>query len=188
MAEVDALRDKEISSGGGGLFVKFEQGKPLKLRVLTIDPIVSKDQWGGTKYAFIVYNHTEQKAQILNKGTSIANEIKKLHLDDDWGGNIQKIDIKIEAEGSGKDTKYTVNPVREAVELTQEQIKEARDIRLEDAVKNGARLSTLESDSDIPEYIPNDDGGSESPNPKAKKEVVIEDIDDEPVDLSDIPF
>ena len=190
MAEKDALRDKKIESGGGGLFVKIADGTPIKMRVLTTDPIISRDSWGGTKFAFVVWNYTENKAQILNKGSSIATEIQRLHLDEDYGANIQKMGIKITASGQGKDTKYSVDPLPNVEELTKDQVEEAAKIRLEDAVKHGIRYSEFTTSDDLPEAP---EGGSEDTNPKVEnqpsnEEPVIEDIGDEPISLDDIPF
>ena len=179
--EVDSLRDKEIGGGGGGLFTSLTDGSPVKLRVLTIDPMVSKDKWGGTKFAFIVWNYTEDKAQILNKGISIAKEIRRLHLDEDYGANIQKMGVKITTTGQLKETKYSVDPLPNVDELTKEQVAEAKKIRLEDAIKLGQRYSKINSVDEL-----------ESPEEvitevEETQDVVIDD-DDEDVDLSDIPF
>jgi len=178
MAEADALRNKEIPGGGGGLFVKLTEGNPVKLRILTTDPIVTKDKFGNTKFAFIVWNYTENKAMILNKGASIANEIKRLHLDEDYGADIQKMGIKITTKGQLKETRYSVDPLPNAEELTKEQVDEARNIRFEEAVKNGIRLSKLESSDDIPV---NEEYEAEEHQEESEDE-------DEPVDLNDVPF
>jgi hypothetical protein len=180
MAESDALRNFSFKQGDG-LFTTFEDGEPVKLRVLTTNPLVALDKWGGTKFAFIVYNHTASKAQILNRGASIAKEIQKLHQDEDWGANIKKIDIKITADGTGKDTRYTVTPVKETTELTNDQIRECREVKLEDKIENGQRMSfynpeDFETNSEKPEKEPEE------------KDIKIEDVDDEPINLDDIPF
>ena len=172
--EVDALRDKKIETGGG-LFVKTVEGTPIKLRVLTVDPVVSKDPYGGTKFAFIVWNYTENRAQILNKGGSVAKEIQRLHLDEDYGANIQKMGIKITTTGQLKETRYSVDPLPNVEELTKEQIEEAKKIKLDEVIKMGIRYSKLTSTDDL--TVPENDS----------EDVVIDDVDEE-VDLSDIPF
>jgi len=180
MAEKDALRDKNIPGSGGGLFTKLTEGNPIKLRVLTTDPMVTRDKWGNTRFAFVVWNYTEEKAQILNKGSSIASEIKRLHLDEDYGANIQEIGIKITTKGQLKDTRYSVDPLPNIEKLTKKQLEELKKVDLEKAVKNGVRLSELESEEDIPV----------NPNLEVERteDVVIEDIDEEEVDLSEIPL
>lgn len=176
MAETDALKDyvfpKKI-----GKFTAFEAGVPLKIRVLTTDPLVATDKWGGTKFAFIVYNFTDEKAQILNAGATIFKEIQKLHTDDDLGANIKLIDIKITAEGEGMERKYTVTPLPKAETLTNDQIKEAQAINLEEEIENGHRLSTLDNEA-----------MTKQPEAQDESEMTAEDLGGEPIDLNDIPF
>lgn len=170
----DAFRDFKPENSGGGLFVKIDEDNPVKLRVLTVDPLINVDEtYGATRFAFVVYNFTEGKAQILNKGWSIAGELQKIHLDEDFGADIQKVDVKITATGSGKETRYSVNPLPNAQKLTDEQLAEVIEIDLEKVIKNGTRMSEVNA-------------GKKS-YPKAK-EVVIEDIPDEEVNLDEIPF
>lgn len=179
----DALKTFKFESGGD-LFVKITEDKPVKLRVLTTDPLVSYDQWGNLRFSFVVWNFTENKAQVLNKGASIAQPIQGLHMDEDYGADIQKLDIKVTATGSGKETKYTVNPLPKSEELTDEMIKQAKKIDLEKIIKDGKRMSALNEGEklSLPQAV------REEPEEESE-ETVIEDInEDEPVDLSDIPF
>lgn len=175
MEEKDALKGyvfpKKI-----GKFVSFVEGEALKIRVLTVDPLVAVDKWGGTKFAFIVYNFTDSKAQILNAGATIFKEIQKLHIDEDYGQNIKMIDIKILAEGEGMDRKYTVTPLPKATTLTNEQILEAKEIVLEDEIEGGTRLSKV-------------DNSAMKPGPATYDETEPIDLSDaEPMDISQIPF
>lgn len=185
MAEKDALRNNKIESGSGGLFFKVSPGDSAKIRVLTTDPYVTKDKWGNTRFGFVIYNFTEGKAQILSKGPGFASKIQALHNDEDWNADIQKIDLKVSCESTGpdiKDIKYDINPLPKTETLTKDQIAEAQKINLEEVIKDmGARLSTLQSPDDLPE---NKEVLSDT-----NEDVVVEDMDeDEPVDLSDIPF
>jgi len=194
MPDKDALSTFDFSKvGGSGLFVKFEAGKPLTLRVLTVDPIVSQVEYESdsgeitltTKFSFIVYNFTDSKAQILSASPSIAKKIGELHVDSDFGANIRKIDIKITPTGEKLMRRYDVQVLPSARDLTNEQIKECSAIDLPAKVQ-GDRMSF---------YDPNKLSGHDLAKAKAdelrggeKEDVVIEDISDEPVNLDDIPF
>lgn len=163
------------------LFLSVKKGDSIKLRVLTTDPVVSKDKYGNTRFAFIVWNYTENKAQILNKGASIARPIQQLHLDEDYGANIQKIDIKLIATSTGsedKDVEYTLTPLPKAETLTVEQIKEAEKIKLDEIIKNGTRMSEINQGAPVKSVEP------EVPQADTVHEVQ----DDEPINLDDIPF
>lgn len=177
----DALRNKAIETGGGGLFTKLEKGKPIKIRVLTVDPVINKDIYGNTRYAFVIWNFTDDMPQIMNKGGSIARQFQTLHLDEDYGADIRKIDLKITGVSTGpesKDVEYTVTPLPNAKELTKEQLKKASEIKLDEKV-TGARLSTWNRDTELP--TPTISGDT------SKKDDSVED-DDEPISLDDIPF
>lgn len=195
MPEQDALSTFDFSTvGGSGLFVKFEAGKPLTLRVLTTDPVVAnvayEDKDTGettvtTKFSFIVYNFTAGKAQILSASPSIARKIGELHVDPDFGANIKKIDIKISPTGEKLKRKYDIQVLLQAKELTSDMVKEAQAINLDDKVE-GDRMSLYE-----PPKTPLTDQAEEgptAPTPGTPEDVVIEDIGDEPINLDDIPF
>lgn len=184
MAENDALKEFDWSSfGGSGLFVKWEAGKPLTLRVLTVDPVVSQKEFNNndeinlsTQFSFIVYNFTDQKAQILSASPSIARKISELHADPDFGADIKKIDIKITPTGEKLQRKYDIQVLQKVNTLTVDQIKECAAIKLDEAVKGGSRMSM---------WTPKEP--DEAPLP-AQQDTVIEDIGDEPINLDDIPF
>ena len=193
----DPLAGFDFGGGASGLFTKFKSGSPVKVRVLTTDPLVVLDKFGNTRYAFIIWNFTEDKAQILNRGSSIASEIQKLHNNVDWGNDVQKIDIQIEANGEGKETRYTVTPLPKATQLTPEQIAEAKKIDLTAKLPGGIRLSKF-IEGDRPEAQGDEPAEETSGYEQAKaqadrirggNDVPLEDInDDEPIDLSEIPF
>lgn len=179
----DPLADFNFSSSDG-LFVSFKSGEPVKLRVLTKDPLVSIDKFGNTRFAFVVWNYNLGKAQILNRGASIAKELQALHLDEDFGANIQKIDVKITATGEGKETRYSVQGLQNSANLKSDALEEAKQIDLPAVIKNGIRMSELNKGEKLPEV--------ETESEKTvvtDAEPVIEDInDDEEINLDDIPF
>ena len=189
MAESDALRGFDFSSfGGGGLFLKFQAGKPVTLRVLTTDPIVTTKEFEGsdgevnlsTQFSFIVYNFTDSKAQILSASPGVARKIGELHVDEDFGADIRKIDIKISPTGEKLTRKYDIQVLPKTNTLTTEQIKECAAIKLDEAVKDGDRMSLYDPEKvkAEPKAVPANGGDDEE----------VEVDTDEPIDLSDIPF
>ncbi|MCA9333682.1 hypothetical protein KC963_01415 [Candidatus Saccharibacteria bacterium] len=176
----DPLAEFVFNDSGDDLFVSFKPDEGIKFRILTTDPLVSIDKFGNTRYAFVVWNYQLGKAQVLNKGTMIAKEIQRLHVDPDFGANIQKIDIKITATGEGKETRYSVQALSTNSSLTQEAIEEASKIKLDEIIKNGTRMSALNSGQSMPV--------ASEPTPEHLPEPMPEDIPDEPINLDDIPF
>lgn len=176
--EKDALSTYKFKEGGGGdLFVAIKEDSPQKLRVLTLDPIVHIDKFGNTRYAFVVFNYTEGKAMILDKGTSIAKQLSALHTDEDYG-ELNKIDVKISATGEGMETRYSVNVLPKTETLTTDQIKECAGLKLDEIIKGGVRMSDVNEGTPIPE---------QESDVKKKVDEVFEN-GDEPINLEDIPF
>lgn len=169
------------------VFLKFEVDKPLTLRVLTVDPIVFNSEFEDkktgevnvtTKFAFIVYNFTEEKAQILQATPLVAKKISEIHADPDFGENIRDVDIKISpTTGSNGFRQYDVQVLPKARTLTNEQIEEAKAIDL-DAKIEGDRMSF---------YNKADVATRNSVEP-AVPDVVVDDVGDQPINLDDIPF
>lgn len=187
MNEQDALSTFDFNKvTGGGLCVKFQADKPLTLRVLTVNPVVYtetfEDKKTGevnptTKFAFVVYNFTEEKAQILQATPNMARKIGSLHIDPDFGANIRKIDIKISPTGEKLERRYDIQVLPNARDLTNEQIEEARAIDLDDKFPNGGRMSIYE-----PADTPLTDAA------EATKPDVVETEMPEKINLDDIPF
>lgn len=146
MAEIDALRDAQPVKGGGLFLSEF----PARIRVLTTNPIVSKDNYGNTRYAYVVWCLDDNKPHVINKGPSVHNQFLAIHQDPDYGSDIRKIDLKIVVSGKGKETRYTVNPLPETKELTNEQIKQAAEVNLDNVIKNGIRLSEFNQGEKVP--------------------------------------
>lgn len=183
----DPLSNFDFSSfGGSGLFVKFLPGEPLTLRVLTTDPMVTNESYDdkrtgetivGTKFSFIVYNFTEDKAQIWKATAKTASKIGELHVDEDFGANIQKIDLKVTAPNKGEIKAYDIQVLPKARELTGVQLEEAKAIDLDEKIKDGQRMSF---------YKPEEKQVPVKQIETAEDEV--HEVTDEPIDLSDIPF
>lgn len=180
MSENDALRSAKFNTG------LFLRDFPAKIRVLTTDPMVFMDKFGGTKYAFIVFNLNENKVQILSQGPGFASRFQEIHSDEDFGGNIQSIDLKITTNGkSGIEIRYTIAPVGAPHNLANEQLEAIvnSNVNLEETIKknnpNAIRLSEVNAGSKV---VADDEA-----EPERTQDVVLEDIDDS-INLKDIPF
>lgn len=222
MSEKDALGNFDFNKvTGSGLFLKFQAGQSITVRVLTTDPIVSTktftDKKTGeisvsTRFAFVVYNFTEGKAQLLQVGPGIAREFGKLHGDLDFGANIRKIDIKITPSGEGLERRYDIKVLQKAQVMTNDQIKEAQAINLDEKIEGGrmseydhekARADALggagnsgsavgsggyesakaQRDKLIERSNPDEQSIEQSPN-----EIFSNFDPNEPINLDDIPF
>lgn len=187
MAEKDSLATFDWNKvTGSGLFLKFEAGKPITLRVLTTDPVVQQQEYKDpkteeitltTKFNFVVYNFTDEKAQILSASPTIAKRIGELHIDEDFGANIKKIDIKISPTGEKLQRRYDIQVLPQAKTLTNEQIKECQAINLDEKVKDGQRMSFYDPSNYESNAVRQEDPSTEANN-----------TEEEPIDLSDIPF
>jgi hypothetical protein len=202
MAEEDSLSGFDFSKiSKPGKFLKFEAGKSVTVRILTKDPVVQEKEFTAkngdvnlsTKFCFIVWNFTAEKAQILTATPKMATTFQRVATDDDFGSNLQKCDIKINVEGEMLERVYDINVLRHSgneKELTKAMIEEAQKLNLDDDVQdNRGRLSRWEP---VDESIKPSSSGYEQAKEQAdrlrKEDEVIEDIGDEPINLDDIPF
>lgn len=190
MSETDSLSDFDFTKvSKPGKFLKFEAGKPVTVRILTKDPVVQEKVFEkktgevnmSTKFCFIVWNFTDEKAQILSATPKMAQTFQRIGKDEDFGANLQKCDIKISPEGEMLERVYDINVVRHSgneKEITATMVEEAKQIDLDKEVQDRrGRLSEWEPTS-------KNSSNDEPANP----DVVIEDIGDEPINLDDIPF
>lgn len=227
MAEKDSLNADSFNRViGSGTFVKFRADVPLTLRVLTTDPVISETEFTdkktgeiniSTRFAFIVYNFTEEKAQILQASPAMARKLGEYHNDQDFGGNIRKIDIKITPTGEGLERRYDLQILPKPRDLTQEMIDEARAIDLDNLVKNSrGRMSGYNQDmsgepvgsggsgyakarakaDELKAGRQSDDelAAEEAERERADKEAadkpdpIVADVGNEPINIDDIPF
>lgn len=193
MAEQDAMATFDFNKlGGGGLFLKFQADHPVTIRFLTVDPIVRQQEFedkmtGETnlsmKFAFIVYNLTEDVAQIVELPGGLMKRIGNYHKDPDFGADLRKMDIKIMPTGENKERRYDVQVLRHSgneTQLTAEQIKAAASIKLEEKVQDGYRLSKWE---EMQKQATEARNRGDTPPVDT-----IENIGDELINLDDIPF
>jgi hypothetical protein len=161
-------------TSGGGKYLKIEDGQTVKVRILGY-PVIFTKQFPGsenvsTRYAWVIFNQDTDEAQSFEQGITFFKKVQALSLDPDWG-DTSGYDVKITRMGTGTETEYTVNPSPNSKPLTKEQLEKVATINLE-AMHEGA--------------IPFEEAvkGAKPTKPDA----VVEEISDEPLDLSDIPF
>lgn len=208
MAEQDSLSNFDFNRvSKPGKYLKWEAGKPVTVRILTKDPVVQERTFEGdgdinisTKFCFIVWNFTDERAQILSAGPSMARTFQSIAKDEDFGANLQKCDIKISPEGEKLKRTYDINVLRHSGSekpITQAMIDDAKAIDLDaDVQDNRGRLSQYEPGGVKPgaraaapqDGIDNPPPEDEDQTPPANTDVVIEDIGEEPINLDDIPF
>lgn len=191
MAEKNALRGFDWDSvTGGGLFLKFEADKPVVLRVLTKDPVVNTKTFEGsdgeinvtTKFNFIVYNFTAEKAQILSATPNMAKKISEFDADEDFGADIKKVDLKISPTGNGLQRRYDLQILPKAKTLTNDMIKEAAAIKLDEVIDDGQRMSVYDAAAAKKKADEQNSEVSADDFPSADSEPVSEE------DLDNIPF
>lgn len=193
MPETDSLSKFDFNKvSKRGKFLKFEAGRPITVRILTKDPVVQERAFTnakgevnlGTKFCFIVWNFTDELAQILPASPRTAQTFQRIAVDDDFGANLQKCDIKISPEGEMLERTYDINVIRHSgneKELSKKMVDEAKELDLDNDVQdNKGRLSEWEPGSKTAGY---------QSAKTAAKNLREEDIDLEgPINLDDIPF
>jgi hypothetical protein len=168
---------------GDGLFLKTEGGNTYRLIILSnaFHHITEFEDRISDRYAWAVYNTEEKKIQVLDKGISVFKQVYALAVDDDWGYPQHDYDIKLTHTGSGLDTEYSLLPGKKLndVEATKKLLAEAEKIDFQKLFGGGNWIDEETEDRG------DDSGKDEAP---LDDDVIIDDVDDEPVDLSDVPF
>jgi hypothetical protein len=170
--------------GGGGSYLKFEDSKPVRLRIVS-EPVVFESSYQdnvSTRYAWSIWNLDEDCAQVMVLPVTAYRMIADYGADEDWGDPLENAyNLKITRRGTGKETKYSVVPSVAKEPLTDEQKLEVEGVNLVSAVQASPSASRVEWLRDV---IKN--GGTRTDT--GKKDTVVEDIGDEPINLDDIPF
>lgn len=196
MSETDALSTFDFSKVmKPGVWLKFVPGEPFTLRILTTDPLVTSESYEDkrtgetrvdTKFSFIVYNFTLDKAQVLKTTPKTAQRIAEIHLDDEYGADIRKVDVRITPPEKNEIKAYLVEVLQKTRTLTNDQIKEAQAISLEDLMPDGGRMSFYDKDKENRKQ-------QETPGHDYAEEVaegLKKDVEptDEEIDINSIPF
>ena len=197
MAEQDSLSSFDFNKvTPPSKFLKFEADKPVTIRVLTRDPVVQQREYPQangevnlrTTFCFVVWNFTDEKAQILSASPTMSKIFQRFGKDEDFGANLQKCDIKISPEGEKLERIYDINVLRHSgneKQLTNAMIKEAQAINLDKDVKdNKGRLSEWQ-----PDHKSGYDKAKEVRDKLEDKDNLNEaGLEGEEINLDDIPF
>lgn len=166
--------------GGDSDYLRLKDGDKVKLRIAS-EPAVSVYKKGDRpRYNWVVWNRELGKPQVYSSGVSVYSQIADLA--EDWGLPTT-FDITIKRTGSGmQDTEYSVVPVKTSEDLTKEQQAEVDKKDLLAACK-GKWLADYVEDGKLPEPVT-----SEESKPATADNPPPHGDDDEPIQLSDIPF
>ncbi len=141
-----------------GAFFGLKDGETKRIRIQS-EPYVYRDIFKkdgepdkvSTRYAWLIFNHDEKKAQVLKQSGTFYSSLATLVKNPDYG-NPTEYDVHIARAGTGTDTKYTVNGARKNIELTTEDLeavaaldifvdsKEPSIMSLRDFVKAGSKF------------------------------------------------
>lgn len=168
------------------LFLKLSDGDAIKMRIFSQPAIVVYKEGDRPRYAWVVINHNNKKAQVYGAGVSVYSQIADLV--EEWGPPTE-FDILVRRKGSGQfDTEYSVTPTKDPIAPTKEQEVEAEKVDLLNACK-GKWLVDYEADGELPAPVL---AGAPTKPDKAVEvpdgDIEIEDLDDDKVDPADIPF
>lgn len=179
-----------------GLWFKVAGGDSKKIRLVSEPAIfesTSKPDANGevkisTRYAWVIWNQTDSRAQILQQSATFFNTVKAHATDEDWG-DPTGYDFKISREGNNfNDTKYTVTASPNRDILSIEAVAACKEIDLlqrlrdSDYAQRVMWLRDWDAQSKQPAPAQEDDM-----TPPAKPDDIIID-DGAPVNLDDIPF
>lgn len=168
---------------GSGLFFSLKDGETERVRIQS-EPYVYRGvftQPDGTevfsvRYAWLIWNHTQNKAQILKQSGTFYSSLAALVKNPDYGNPVE-YDLHIAREGTGKDTKYPVNGARKNIDLTTEMLEQVASLDI---------LADAKEDMIVPlrQYLKN---GSKFPDETAKDgSAAIRDLDNNPNPLDSL--
>lgn len=148
----DVYKNYKAPEGSGGLYLKFEDGKPVKLRLMT-EPYLFTSQFKEgdpitTRYAWVIWNHDENKAQVLQLPITGFRQVQDLAANDEWG-DPQGYNITIKRTGSGLETKYAVMPGLKA-SVGNEMIAAAKAINIQEKIENAIPLAQIVGGAEVP--------------------------------------
>lgn len=166
----------------GGVYLKFEDGEPVRVRIAS-EPVIFDSEYKGnisTRYSWIVWNYDLEKAQVMTLPVTGYRMIAELAADEEDWGDPTTYNLKVKRTGTGKETQYSVNPSQAKGDLDENAQNEIKGLNLLDLVGATPSASKIQWLSDVIEV------GRKDTAPK--KDVIVEDIGDEPINLDDIPF
>lgn len=190
MTNIEAYK-KYTAPESAGSYFKLQDGKSAKVRIAS-DAYVYFDSYKGVpkttpSYAWVIWNFTEARAQVLQASLTVFKSIQALILDDDWG-DPEEYNLTIRREGVLKETKYhvTPSPQKSALKdvLDASQLEQIGDFDINSLMgdKELVALADVVDGVEVPISTPDNSGQTDS------GDVVIEDLPEGKINLDDIPF
>lgn len=107
----------------------------------TIDDLI-EDQTVKVKerYAFVVWNHSTDSAEVWQVSRRVFENLRSLHRDEEWEGGLNKNDVKVTRSGSGTETTYSISYAPKSSELSEEQNNAILEVDVERQVAGAVRL------------------------------------------------
>lgn len=142
---------------GGGLYFKPEAGKAYKIRLVG-EPVVFQNTYEentSTRYAWVIWNHTDEEAQIFQLPPSGYRAVYDLAVSE-WG-DPETYDLSYKKTGERLETRHSINPMPKSAELTEEQLEKCKALDLKEAIGKSPSASHVY-------YISEADGQIEDAN------------------------
>lgn len=185
--------DQHVAEVGSGKYFKPKAGVNYILKIAS-EPVIfdnvfddaNKGPQISTKYAWVVFNLTDDVAQILQLPGGAYNTLANIARPDGrWGDPLDgKYDIEYTRTGAMKDTKHSLVPVPADGPLTSEQQEKVDAIDLLESIKVGKGVERPEWLAKVVER----QGARLETNLGQKLPTAPPLNDDEPIDPNDIPF
>jgi len=170
----DLYAKNKPASAGGEDFLKLQDGDSVRVRFLDLPVEFTTEYQDGSKgvrWAWPIYNFDEGKMMIFEAGKMIYNALNDLIQDEEYG-DPSEYDVKVARTGKTQnDTRYTITPTRENKELPE-----------------GAEPIDVYKVKSSSQYATNVHRLGEEPSAEKTTDIVLDDIEDKPIDLSEIPF
>lgn len=169
--------------GASGDYLRLKDGDRKKVRFFSEPAVITYD---GQKlrYQVVLYNKTDRLAQVYEFGAQVFGQIGELY--DEWGEPTQ-FDITIGRTGSGMtDTSYSVTPSPKSEPLTAQEQEACEMIKFPSG--KAKLLSAYEEDRIMPETIETKNNNGTTSNAELKSLDEVNEVQDEPINMEDIPF
>jgi hypothetical protein len=159
MTDTASIYGDHKPATGSGNFFALEDGKTVRIRIQSA-PYIYQDTFKkegqpdkvSTRYAWLIYNHDEHKAQILKQSGTFFSSLAAIAKDVDYG-DPTGYDLKVTRTGTGTETKYQIVPTPKTIELTEDMLgavagldivadsKEPSITLLEEYMRNGSKFN-----------------------------------------------
>lgn len=149
MTTTNPYKDYKVpGASSDGLYLKFVDSEPQKVRIIS-EPYIFNSVFGegeaakiSQKFAWLVYNVTEQKGQVMQLPVTAYRDVASFAADPDWGDPTQ-YGLTITRTGKGPETRYQIVPSPNKTALTPEQTDSVKSIDITAAVKGALPLSQV---------------------------------------------